>query len=49
VRNRVSTAIEIIGLALVTAGCALLTPIAGLIFGGLALVAIGYALDRSPE
>lgn len=47
--RHLSSVMEIAGLALITAGAAVLSPIAGLIVGGATLVLLGYALDRSPE
>lgn len=48
-RERLSTAMEITGLVLVTVGLTLITPIAGIIFAGAALTLVGYALDGSTE
>ena len=46
-RDRVSTAIEIIGFAAIGVGCVLIHPALGLVAAGFALTTIGYALGRS--
>ncbi len=40
-RKRITTALEVTGMALIVAGFTILAPIAGLIAGGIALVLIG--------
>lgn len=43
--NRLSTFLELVGVAGVAAGAAMLAPWLGLVVGGLAVAAIGVALD----
>jgi hypothetical protein len=45
-RDALTTAIEVAGLALVTAGAALTWPPLGFIVGGVALVLVGWAVGR---
>ncbi len=41
-RAALTTALEVVGLATISAGCWLITPVAGLIAAGSALVLIGW-------
>jgi hypothetical protein len=41
-RAALTTALEVLGLASITAGCALISAVFGLIVGGCALVLIGW-------
>lgn len=41
-RAALTTALEVAGLASITAGCWLIAPVCGLIVGGFALVLIGW-------
>jgi hypothetical protein len=49
VRDRLSTAIEIIGLATIGVGCVLIHPALGLVAAGFVVTTIGYAMGRSPR
>lgn len=40
-KQQVTTAVELIGMALIVAGAAIIMPVAGLITGGFALILIG--------
>lgn len=46
-KTHVALLLEVVGLALVTAGFALWSMIAGLIVGGVAIVLFGLAVERS--
>jgi hypothetical protein len=41
-RAALTTALEVVGLASISAGCWLISPVSGLIAGGSALVLIGW-------
>ncbi len=41
-RAALTTALEVLGLAAISTGCWLITPVCGLIAGGSALVLIGW-------
>jgi hypothetical protein len=47
--NRLSTALELIGLSVIAVAAFLVYPPAGIGVAGLSLVALGYALDRRSD